>query len=85
MSAPYQTPDPAALNRRLLAADQPGEHLWVMQAAWRVADPGEPQVRLLDGETLLQLRGPGCLKCGEPYSRKLARRQCEGEIGELSF
>jgi hypothetical protein len=77
-------PDQATLDRRLKQADKPGEHLWVVLAAWRVADPravrnGQGPI-LLDAETLVSLNGCGCFKCEEPFSNRLARRPCRGSV-----
>jgi hypothetical protein len=54
-----------------------------MSAAWRVDDPvnllvGADAV-LMDAENLIMMAGPGCFKCEQPYSRRLARRPCRGE------
>lgn len=73
-----------ALDRRLRAADRPGEHLWVMVAAWRIADPSTAQdpdvLKLMDAENLVQFNGPGCFKCERAYSGKMAKRRCLGRI-----
>jgi hypothetical protein len=80
----YQAPNPAELGRRLRAADQPGKHLWTMVAAWSVADPqswasASHQV-FMDRENLLQISGPGCFKCEQEWTRKIAARPCRGSV-----
>lgn len=80
----YQPIPAAAMERRLIAADRPGEHLWVMVAAWIIADPASARdpdvVKLMDRENLVQFNGPGCFKCEKPYSAKMAKRRCLGRI-----
>lgn len=78
----YQTPGQDTLDKRLAAADHPGEHLWVVIATWRVTDP-ERLEGFLDGENLVVLTGVGCMKCEGVYSRKLARRPCRGSVDGL--
>jgi hypothetical protein len=72
------------LEARLLAADKPGEHIWVMVGAWILADPStaaDPSViKLMDRENLIQFSGPGCFKCEKPYSAKMAKRRCLGSL-----
>jgi hypothetical protein len=83
----YANPVSAVIESRLAAHDVPGQHLWTMLAAWRVADPREvgPPGReyLLDGENLVSLVGPGCLKCEAEYSPQTAARPCTGGVSEL--
>ena len=80
----YEPVSMAALDRRLQAADRPGEHLWIMAAAWTIADPStarDPDVlKLMDAENLVQFSGPGCFKCEKPYSGQMAKRRCLGRI-----
>jgi hypothetical protein len=80
----YVPLDPAVLEARLLAADKPGEHLWIMTAAWLIADPASASdpavVKLMDRENLLQFAGPGCFKCERPYSGQMAKRRCLGRL-----
>jgi hypothetical protein len=75
----YEAAGPDQLERRIVAADRPGQHLWVCTAAWRVADP-ESTRRVLDAENLLTIQGPGCFKCEQPYSRRIAAKPCYGSI-----
>lgn len=71
-----------ALDARLTALDRPGEHLWIVTAAWHIADPAsawDPGVlTLLDQENLIAMPAPGCYKCEKPYSAKMAKRRCLG-------
>lgn len=80
----YEPISPDRLDARLKAADRPGEHLWVMVAAWIIGDPGsarDPDVlKLMDRENLVQFQGPGCFKCERPYSGKMAKRRCLGQL-----
>ncbi len=80
----YQPIPADRLNRRLQAADRPGEHLWVMVAAWLIADPASARdpdaLKLMDAENLVQFNGPGCFKCERPYSGQMAKRRCLGRI-----
>ena len=78
-------PPHRVLERRLKAADRPGEHLWVVTAAWACPDPERPyeETVLLDAETLIGLAGPGCFKCEREYSRKLAKMPCRGSVDDL--
>ena len=82
MKIRYRAPERGSLDERLAAADQPGQHLWVMTAAWKVPDPQQwasaTRDVFLDNENLIMLSGPGCLKCEEPWSRKRAARPCPG-------
>lgn len=77
-------PAGAVLEARRKAADRPGRHFWVMAGAWRVSDPqacatGTGPV-LMDAESLVMFTGPGCMKCEQPWSRKLERRPCRGTL-----
>lgn len=80
--ARYEPPTPAALARRLANADRPGEHLWIVTAAWHVPDPAAiwnpAALTLLDQENLIAMPAPGCYKCEKPYSAKMAKRRCLG-------
>lgn len=77
-----RAPSRLILEHRRTMHDRPGEHLWVISAAWRVADPAGILISgsevLMDGESLLMIEGPGCFKCEQPYSRRLARKRCRG-------
>jgi hypothetical protein len=79
----YAMPSKDVLDKRLLIANRPGEHLWALTAAWRVTDPAsvsDPSVlKLLDSENMIIFGGPGCLKCDESYSPTLSRR-CDGDL-----
>jgi hypothetical protein len=80
----YQPIPASAMERRLVSADRPGAHLWVMVAAWIIADPrsaADPDViKLMDRENLVQFQGPGCFKCEQPFSNRLARKPCRGKL-----
>lgn len=74
-----RVPNRLILEHRQHMHDRPGEHLWVISAAWRVADPAAlTDGSILDAESLLMVEGPGCFKCERPYSRRLARKPCRG-------
>jgi hypothetical protein len=75
----YRTPSPDRLDRRLANADHPGRHLWVLTAAWLVADPESREVQM-DAENLITVQGPGCFKCEQPYSRRIAAKPCRGTV-----
>jgi hypothetical protein len=81
----YQPPDMATMERRLKAADKPGDHLWVITAAWMVADPRAARegVMLLDIENIVALAGIGCFKCEREFSNRLARQPCRGSVDDV--
>jgi hypothetical protein len=91
----YAHPGVATTERRLNAADKPGQHLWIMAAAWSVADPAKADEMsrtkefdaenavFLDAENLVSMAGPGCMKCEQVYSAELARRPCVGSVTDL--
>jgi hypothetical protein len=81
----HYAPIPSTImDARLRAADKPGEHLWIMTAAWTIADPAtarDPEViKMMDRENLVLFAGPGCFKCERPYSGKMAKRRCLGRL-----
>jgi hypothetical protein len=51
--------------------------MWVWLGVWYVANPREMEVNL-DRENLINLAGPGCYKCDQPYSNRLAKQPCRG-------
>lgn len=59
-----------------------GQHLWVWLMAFR-ANPAlmdDPtHTPMLDRETLLSIKGPGCYYCEQPYTPRLLRRRCPGD------
>lgn len=57
----------------------PGEHLWLLFAAFRVRDPESTGQQHLDMENLVTIDGPGCYYCEAPYTRALAARPCGGD------
>ena len=61
---------------------RPGEHLWIVTGAWRVADPTAAQL-ILDHENLLSIDGPGCYVCEEPWSRERAGQPCPGDPSSI--
>jgi hypothetical protein len=77
-------PDQQVLDKRLAAADRPGEHIWIVVASWRITEPASMarsgDAVNLDAENLLSLAGPGCFKCEKPYSSSLAKRRCLGSV-----
>lgn len=81
----YQPPTRQVLDKRLHRADRPGQHLWLMTAAWALDDPERSirEAQYLDAENLLVIAGPGCYKCEREYSRKLARQPCRGSVEQL--
>jgi hypothetical protein len=93
--ATYQSPSGAMMDAKLKSSDIPGQHIWIMTAAWKIADPEKAykaattrefdpdQSYLLDGENMLGLAGPGCYKCEREYSPKLAALQCQGNADRL--
>lgn len=74
--------DTAVFARRLRQLDKPGAHLWVYTAAWATTEPRAREAQL-DSENLVSLAGPGCWKCEQPFSNRLARRPCRGLPPEL--
>lgn len=81
----YQPVSKDRLEARLIAADKPGEHLWIMTAAWLMTDPANARdpgtPKLMDAENLVMFAGPGCFKCERPYSGQMAKRRCLGKLG----
>jgi hypothetical protein len=78
----YTIDDPEAEAARIAAARArldrgPGHHMWVWLGVWYVANPREMEVNL-DRENLINLAGPGCYKCDQPYSNRLAKQPCRG-------
>lgn len=65
-----------------------GEHLWTMIASYRISDDTvrklrdgqDPGPALMDHESLISLDGPGCYKCEQPFSKRLAYRRCTGSM-----
>lgn len=80
----YQPVNKDVLNARMLAADKPGEHLWIMAGAWLISDPASVYngdvIKFLDSENLITFDGPGCFKCEKAYSGQMAKRRCQGSI-----
>lgn len=77
----YAPADPFRLAAHLDRLDKPGEHIWVMTAAWAVSDPQALATSgpvLLDAENLVGFAGPGCYKCEREWSRKVAAQPCNG-------
>lgn len=72
---------PEILERRLRERDKPGEHLWIVTAAW-LADPRASEIHM-DTESLVTLPAAGCFKCEQPFSNRLARRPCRESLDEL--
>lgn len=73
----YQPPSLSIQHRRLATADRPGAHLWIVSAAWQVADPGATTGGMyLDFENVLLFNGAACYKCEKPYSEAVAARPC---------
>lgn len=68
------TPEVAATR---LPVQVPGVHLWVLQGLWLV----NPLVEAghLGIDNLVQLAGPLCYWCEQPYSPDLASRPCRPE------
>lgn len=83
----YESLPREILDKRMAAADKPGQHLWCMVVAWHVPDPrkvvesDDPQ--LMDQENLLSFSGPGCLKCEQPFSNRMAKRPCRGSVSDV--
>lgn len=82
--AHYLAVDPDTLERRLAAADVPGQHLWVFTAAWIATAPhsaADPDVlKILDRENLIGFAGPGCYKCEQQWSPRMEHRTCRGKL-----
>lgn len=82
MKATYEMPSRDTIDARMAVADQPGHHLWVMLSAWHISDPRAAitgdATQLLDQENLIMVQGPGCFKCEQPFSNRLARKPCYG-------
>jgi hypothetical protein len=63
--------------------ERSGEHCWLFLVGYQVfpltwaASGNTPK---LDQENLVNISGPGCYYCEEPYSERLARRRCKGEL-----
>jgi hypothetical protein len=78
---------PSTIDQRMTDPGA-GEHLWVMAAAFQVADSTikamnegkDPGDQHMDHENLISLQGPGCYKCEEPYSKRMALRRCKGTM-----
>ena len=63
-------------HNRGLPTRQPGEHLWVVVSMYRVTPNRERYD--LDTENLLNIEGPGCYWCEQPWSEPLATAPCRG-------
>jgi hypothetical protein len=74
-----KSPTEEILDKRLEQHDKPGEHLWVCTGAWIISDPRAKDIQL-DIENLVSIAGPGCFKCEQPFSNRLARRPCHGSM-----
>jgi hypothetical protein len=77
----YAPADPDRLEAHLDRLDKPGQHIWVMTAAWAVTDPQASATTgpvFLDAENLVGFAGPGCYKCEREWSRKIAAQRCNG-------
>jgi len=57
---------------------EPGKHLWVMLAMFRV-QPALGDRFDLDRENLLTIEGPGCYWCEHPWSEDVAAKPCGGD------
>lgn len=82
-STSYNIPTQEILGKRLRERDKPGEHLWIIPAVWACLDPESTGTVFLDAENLIGFSGPGCFKCEQVYSRKLAKRPCQGSVDEV--
>ncbi len=83
---PRYQPNPAQLEKRLAQLDRPGHHIWIMTGAWAVTDPQSLATRgpiILDQENLVSFAGPGCYKCEQPWSRKIAAQPCHGSVTDM--
>lgn len=75
----------ARLDAAMAAAEERGEHVWVLTTAHLISDDlarrlaaGEDTGALLDAESLVEI-APGCFRCEEPLSPRLFHRRCRGE------
>jgi hypothetical protein len=83
----YRPVSQEVLQRRMELHDKPGQHLWMMTAAWAVSDPqgaatGAAGEQVMDSENLLSFGGPVCFKCEELWTRKRQAQRCPGSITE---
>lgn len=62
---------------------EPGEHVWVIVASWRIFNPEEahkPEViKYLDLENLASMDGPGCFVCEQVWTAEIGAAPCPGE------
>lgn len=73
------------LQRRMELANTPGQHMWIITAAWLASDPQGAAAgvdQFLDTENMLSFGGPICFKCEQVWSRKLEQRPCTGSATE---
>lgn len=77
------TYDSARARANLLAPEQPGEHVWIVTAVYRVSpqqvEALEAHEEHLDAENLAMV-ATGCFVCEQPYSKRLSSRRCPGEL-----
>lgn len=57
----------------------PGEHLWVVAAAWRVNPATFRSDRAIHTENLVHISGAGCFVCEQEWSFVVASKPCPGE------
>lgn len=77
-------PGADTLEARRRAADTPGAHIWIYMVAYRApARPRDIESLVLDAESVLMMEGPGCLKCEQGYSNRLAKQPCRGSLDQL--
>lgn len=82
----YKVPPTEISDARLAAHDRPGAHIWVMTAAWRIADPAKLTLDhgpvIMDAENIIMFAGPGCLKCELPWTPGLEKVKCGGSVSD---
>ncbi len=58
---------------------EPGEHLWMLMAMYRVEAPHPNAEYQMDTENLVTIDGPGCYVCERMWTEAIGARPCPGE------
>ncbi len=70
---------PGQVDRIPAFDSRSGDHLWAIITMFRWGGP-EIEKHMLDQENLLSIAGPTCFYCEKPWSERLSKRRCTGEL-----